>query len=138
MVTIVREQTAVLMSACPFCELIKSGTLGWEAEHAVAFPDRYPISPGHTLVVPRLHIGDLFSLDGDHRAAAWALVDRVVADLAASHSPDGFNIGANVGAPAGQTVDHAHIHVIPRYVGDRPDPRGGVRWVLPENADYWS
>ncbi len=52
--------------------------------------------------------------------------------------PDGYNIGINDGAAAGQTVPHLHIHLIPRYIGDRPDPRGGVRWIIPEKADYWS
>jgi diadenosine tetraphosphate (Ap4A) HIT family hydrolase len=58
--------------------------------------------------------------------------------LAALHQPDGFNIGVNVGAAAGQTVGHVHLHLIPRYAGDVPDPRGGVRWIIPAKAQYWS
>ena len=58
--------------------------------------------------------------------------------LAAELRPDGYNIGINDGAAAGQTVMHVHMHVIPRYRGDRPDPRGGIRWIIPEKADYWS
>ncbi len=67
----------------------------------------------------------------------WALVDVVQPDLTATFSPDGFNIGINIGTPAGQTVDHTHIHLIPRFVGDVPDPRGGVRWVVADQAPYW-
>ncbi len=85
-----------------------------------------------------MHIGDLFELDPADRAAVWALVDDVRADLVAEFSPDGFNVGLNSGAAAGQTVDHAHVHVIPRFHNDVPDPRGGIRWVLPEHADYWT
>ena len=67
----------------------------------------------------------------------WRLVSEVRADLERRFAPDGFNVGLNAGAAAGQTVDHAHVHVIPRFVGDVPDPRGGVRWVLPGAAAYW-
>jgi diadenosine tetraphosphate (Ap4A) HIT family hydrolase len=66
------------------------------------------------------------------------LLDETKAILDQKHKPDGYNIGINGGAAAGQTVMHLHIHLIPRYEGDRADPRGGVRWVLPENAAYWS
>ena len=106
-------------------------------EHAVAFLDTYPLSPGHTLVIPRVHVEDLFTTDSEARAAVWQLVDVVHADLLNTHSPDGFNIGVNVLAAAGQTVPHAHVHVVPRFNGDVADPRGGVRWVLPDNAPYW-
>ena len=61
-----------------------------------------------------------------------------LAMLDAELRPDGYNIGINDGAAAGQTVMHVHMHVIPRYRGDRPDPRGGIRWIIPEKADYWS
>lgn len=68
----------------------------------------------------------------------WSIVAEVRADLQKRHQPDGFNIGLNDGASAGQTVMHAHIHIVPRYAGDVADPRGGVRWVIPAKADYWS
>lgn len=126
------------MATCPFCGVVEGGDLRWANGHAVAFADRYPISAGHTLVVPRAHQADLFDLRADERAAVWALVDAVRTELVAEHRPDGFNIGVNVGETAGQTVAHAHVHVIPRYRGDVPDPRGGVRWVLPDKAAYWT
>jgi len=105
---------------------------------ALAIPDGYPLSKGHVLVIPRRHIADLFDLEAEEQAAVWVLVAGVREVVQRSHRPAGFNIGVNVGAAAGQTVAHVHVHVIPRYLGDVPDPRGGVRWVLPDRADYWS
>lgn len=66
------------------------------------------------------------------------LLDESKAALDAEFHPDGYNIGINDGAAAGQTIAHLHIHLIPRYAGDQPDPRGGVRWIFPAKADYWS
>ena len=114
---------------CPFCgppeETLAANAL------AIAFPDRYPVSPGHTLVIPRRHVATYFDCTADEKRALWELVDVVHAILA-DRAPDGFNVGINTtGAAAGQTVFHAHIHVIPRFVGDHPDPRGGVRAVMP-------
>ena len=122
------------MGTCAFCTLIEAGDAEWSNDEAVAFRDQFPISPGHALVVPRLHESNLFELGAPVRAAMWAVVDVVQRDLSVSLAPDGFNIGVNVGPAAGQTVDHAHIHVIPRYIGDVDDPRGGVRWVVPGRA----
>jgi diadenosine tetraphosphate (Ap4A) HIT family hydrolase len=100
--------------------------------------DAFPISPGHTLIIPKRHVGSFFELESDERAELLALLDeaKVVADE--EFSPQGYNIGINDGTAAGQTVPHLHIHLIPRYQGDRPDPRGGVRWIIPEKADYWT
>lgn len=122
---------------CVFCERIAGGAYRWSNEHAVAFPDAFPISNGHTLVVSRTHESELFALDAETRAAMWALLDAAQAELAAELSPDGFNVGVNVGTAAGQTVGHAHIHLIPRFAGDVPDPRGGIRRIVPELAEYW-
>jgi len=105
--------------------------------HAVAFADGYPVAAGHTLVVPRRHVASVFDLAAEEYAALWALVAAVRARLAARAGADGFTIGVNDGVAAGQTVGHAHVHVIPRRAGDVGDPRGGVRWVLPERAGYW-
>jgi diadenosine tetraphosphate (Ap4A) HIT family hydrolase len=122
---------------CPFCERVWGAALLVEGDMAVAFADGYPLTSGHTLVVPRRHCEDLFSLTATEQQAVWSLVADVHALLARRHRPDGFNVGLNLGAAAGQTVDHAHVHVIPRYEGDVPDPRGGVRWIIPERAAYW-
>lgn len=126
------------MSGCPFCTRTASGPLTAESPTAAAFPDGFPVGPGHTLVVPRRHVEDLFALGAGELAAVWAMVGTVREILSAdlSPAPDGFNIGANVGAAAGQTVAHAHVHVIPRFVGDVADPRGGVRRVIPGRARY--
>lgn len=132
---------------CPFCELIahgariargeiiETGHLVARNEHAVAFRDSFPVSRGHTLVVPLSHEADLFALSPEEQQALWSLALRVASELRQTHLVDGFNIGANAGAAAGQTVAHAHLHVIPRYTGDVADPRGGVRWVIPAKAD---
>ncbi|MBN1675254.1 MAG: HIT family protein [Kiritimatiellae bacterium] len=106
-------------------------------EHAVAFLDKYPVSDGHTLVVPRKVVASLYELNPAEQAAVWELVREVRELLKERYRPAGFNIGLNDGAAAGQTIGHAHVHVIPRYEGDVPDPRGGVRRVLPEKARYW-
>jgi diadenosine tetraphosphate (Ap4A) HIT family hydrolase len=108
-----------------------------ETEAAVAFYDGFPLSEGHALVVPRFPVISLFELDSDMQAAVWETVRRTHELLEAKYQPDGFNIGINDGQAAGQTIPHAHIHIIPRYRGDVSDPRGGVRWVLPEKAQYW-
>jgi len=123
---------------CPLCARARSVQATISNALAVAVPDGYPLSLGHSLVIPRRHVADLLALAPDEQAALWTLVPEVCAALRRDHRPAGFNIGVNVGAAAGQTVAHAHVHVIPRYVGDAPDPRGGVRWVLPDRADYWS
>ena len=106
--------------------------------HALAFRDAYPISPGHTLVVPRRHIASLADLPSDEACAIWSLLGEAREQLAREFSPAGYNVGVNDGVAAGQTVMHLHVHLIPRYEGDRADPRGGVRWIIPEKADYWS
>ncbi len=121
---------------CPFCGLPASRVLHASA-HGRALRDAWPVSDGHTLVVPHRHVASLFDLAPEERADLWALVGEVREALAASHGPDGFNLGVNDGEAAGQTVAHAHIHVIPRYAGDVADPRGGIRWVIPERARYW-
>jgi diadenosine tetraphosphate (Ap4A) HIT family hydrolase len=122
---------------CAFCTLVPTRIIG-ENEFAVVVRDSFPVSPGHTLVIPRRHIGSFFDLGAEERAAMLALLEFARAGVEAEFRPDGYNIGINDGPAAGQTVPHLHIHVIPRYAGDVPDPRGGVRWVLPAKAKYWA
>jgi diadenosine tetraphosphate (Ap4A) HIT family hydrolase len=122
---------------CPFCRPERT-RVRLEGESAVAIPDGFPVTPGHTLVVPRRHVASLFELPADEQAAVWTLVARVRAVLLAELRPDGFTVGLNDGPSAGQTVMHAHVHVIPRRLGDVADPRGGVRWVVPDRAAYWA
>ena len=121
---------------CPFCMLPAERILIL-ADEALVIRDAFPVSPGHTLVIPRRHIGSFFELTDAERACMVELLAKAKAELDLSFQPDGFNIGINDGAAAGQTVPHLHLHLIPRYRGDAPDPRGGVRWVLPAKAKYW-
>jgi diadenosine tetraphosphate (Ap4A) HIT family hydrolase len=123
---------------CPLCAAAAQTDLLAANDHAVAFFDRYPVSPGHTLITARRHVANLFELSLDEQRAVWDLLPPVKKVIESQHSPDAYNIGVNVGSAAGQTVAHVHVHVIPRYEGDADDPRGGVRWVLPARADYWS
>lgn len=122
--------------ACPFCQLPPERIAGGNALGLVV-RDAYPVSPGHTLIIPKRHIGSFFELTSDERSALLVLLDQAQAELQRSHQPQGYNIGINDGPAAGQTVPHLHIHLIPRYSGDLADPRGGVRWVIPEKARYW-
>ncbi len=124
------------IEACPFCHPNPSEVIA-SSRHAIAIRDHYPISPGHTLIIPQDHEASLFSLGATVREDAWRLAHEVRQALCDEMFPDGFNIGVNEGEAAGQTVPHAHIHVIPRFHGDVPDPRGGIRWVVPEKAAYW-
>ena len=122
--------------ASPFLERPESD---WIASNDLAFaiPDGYPVSPGHTLVVPRRLVATWFEATTDERRAIFDLVDEVKCQLdGATPAPDGYNIGINSGAAAGQTVMHLHVHVIPRYRGDVPDPTGGVRHVIPGKGNY--
>ena len=127
---------ATMEAACPFCNLEPS-RIWLETSVGIALPDAFPVSGGHTLVIPRKHVASLFDLSLDEQAAIWQLVADARHQLQQRFHPDGFNIGVNDGQAAGQTVMHAHIHIIPRYSGDRDDPRGGIRWVVPSKARYW-
>jgi mutator protein MutT len=104
---------------------------------AVAFYDAFPLSKGHALVVPLMPVISLAELEPEIQAEVWETVRQTRELLEEQYAPDGFNIGVNDGKAAGQTVPHAHVHVIPRYEGDVADPRGGIRWVIPDRAAYW-
>ena len=122
---------------CPFCTLPRERILG-ENKHAVWIRDGYPVSPGHSLVIPKRHVGSFFEVTDEERSDMLALLDLAKAAATDEFNPDGYNVGINDGPSAGQTVPHLHIHLIPRFKGDMPDPRGGVRWIIPAKADYWS
>jgi diadenosine tetraphosphate (Ap4A) HIT family hydrolase len=122
---------------CPFCQL-DDNRIWISNQYGMAFRDGFPISPGHTLIIPRQHVASLFDLTTEERQSLWELVTTVRTNLMEEFHPDGFNVGLNDGQAAGQTVMHAHIHVIPRYEGDAADPRGGVRWIIPTKAAYWN
>lgn len=122
---------------CPFCRLPPERII---TDHplCVAIRDGFPISKGHTLIIPKRHIASFFDCTDAERSAFLEILQLSKTDIDASLHPDGYNIGINDGPAAGQTVAHLHIHLIPRYKDDQPDPRGGVRWIFPDKADYWS
>jgi diadenosine tetraphosphate (Ap4A) HIT family hydrolase len=107
------------------------------ASNALAFAirDGFPVSAGHTLIVPRRLVATWFEATREEQVAMLELIDVVKAQLDAELQPDGYNIGINAGAAAGQTVMHLHMHLIPRFAGDVPDPRGGIRHVIPGAKD---
>jgi diadenosine tetraphosphate (Ap4A) HIT family hydrolase len=105
-------------------------------ELVMALWDGYPVSPGHALIITRRHRASLFDASVPEQSALLSMVNSTKAIIDERFRPDGYNIGVNVGAAAGQTVFHLHIHVIPRFVGDVDDPRGGVRHVIPAKANY--
>ncbi len=121
----------------PFCRPDSSRILH-DGPLVYVLRDGYPVSPGHALVIPRRHVGSFFETTPQERAALLAALDEARRAVEREHRPDGWNVGINDGPAAGQTVAHLHVHLIPRYKGDRSDPRGGVRWIFPDRADYWS
>lgn len=124
------------VTTCPFCNVSPDATLLTESAQAFAILDGYPVTEGHALVLPKRHVPSFFALSEREQRACWMLVGRVRTLLQNRHDPAGFNVGINSGQAAGQTVPHAHIHVIPRYDGDVADPTGGVRNVIPEKGNY--
>ena len=121
---------------CAFCALAP-GRIILANDLALAFRDAFPLSPGHTLIIPRRHAASFFDITKAERDAVLSLLDAARTGLDAEYHPDGYNIGVNDGPAAGQTVGHLHLHLIPRYTGDREDPRGGIRWIISEKAKYW-
>ena len=122
------------MMTCIFCDPERQAIA--ENEFAIAIDDNFAVSLGHTLVVPKRHVATIFELTACEYEGCFNLV-RVVRDMLSDrYRPDGFNLGVNCGQAAGQTVMHAHIHIIPRYDGDVEDPRGGVRGVIPGKQKY--
>lgn len=120
---------------CPFCK-VDSKKILFENELSLAFFDAYPVSLGHTLIVPKRHVASFFELSKNEREAIDALIFKVQDYLNSTFKPDGFNLGVNVGVAAGQSVMHVHVHVIPRFTGDMANPKGGVRGVIPGKQKY--
>jgi diadenosine tetraphosphate (Ap4A) HIT family hydrolase len=124
------------MTTCPFCTIAPENIVA-QNTHTFTARDTLPVSPGHTLILPKRHIASIFEATKDEVSALWDAVQQARHSLLKEFSLDGFNIGINDGLAAGQTILHLHIHIIPRYKGDMPDPRGGIRWIFPERAVYW-
>ena len=118
---------------CRFCsprEVLRSNEL------AYCERDSYPVSPGHSLIIPFRHCAGFFDLTSEEMAACMELLGEEWLAVDAEFNPDGYNVGVNVNAAGGQSIFHVHIHLIPRYTGDSPRPQGGVRHVIPKHADY--
>jgi diadenosine tetraphosphate (Ap4A) HIT family hydrolase len=118
---------------CAFCnhnEIILSNDL------AYAIYDKYQVSQGHMLIIPRRHVEDFWGSTSQERQALCDLMEDCKVHLDKTFAPNGYNIGINCGETAGQTVFHLHIHLIPRYFGDIDNPRGGVRGVIPSRRVY--
>jgi len=124
---------ALAVTPCPFCSE-DAALLGNPLAYVRA--DKYPVTPGHVLLIPRRHEPDFLALNAEELAALWELLPRARAMLDRERHPDGYNLGVNVGEAAGQTIPHAHVHLIPRYRGDTQNPSGGVRGVIPGRQRY--
>jgi diadenosine tetraphosphate (Ap4A) HIT family hydrolase len=122
-------------NGCIFCE--QAAQLLAETVFSFAVKDRFPSAAGHCLVVPKRHLASVFDLSREEYLDLWRLVFDVRALLCREEQVSAFTIGVNDGAASGQTILHAHVHIIPRRSMDTIDPRGGIRWVLPSTAKYW-
>jgi diadenosine tetraphosphate (Ap4A) HIT family hydrolase len=122
--------------SCPFCAPPVERVFHQD-DLVLGLWDAFPVAAGHALIVPRRHVAGWFEIDEAERIALIRGTDAARTAILAHFPADGFTIGVNDGVAAGQTVSHLHLHVIPRVRGDVADPRGGVRWVIPDKAAYW-
>ena len=121
-----------MSESCPFCK----SEFYLENTTCYARLDLYPVSEGHTLVIPKRHVATWFDMSLQEQTDAMTLVAEARDYLSTKYVTNDFNIGVNCGVVAGQTVPHAHVHLIPRYKGDMADPKGGVRGVIPDKQKY--
>ena len=121
---------------CPFCKPNKIKPL-LESNYFLIVGDLYPVSMGHLLIITKRHVESFFITTREEKIALFDGIEQAKELIEMELKPDGYNIGINDGETAGQTIKHLHIHLIPRYKGDSPDPRGGIRWIFPDKAKYW-
>lgn len=119
--------------SCVFCSGIDVAA---ESKLSFAIYDKFPVNEGHMLIIPKRHVSSYFDLNNLEKQDLYELMEKMKKYLDKTLSPDGYNIGINVGEAAGQTVMHVHMHLIPRYKGDIENPRGGVRGVIPGKMNY--
>ena len=127
------------MEKCPFCDiekLIDEDRIIYQDSTWIAILDNYPVSEGHTLLIPKRHCKSYFDLNFIELESVGVTIGVIKRLLDTKYKPDGYNIGINCGEAAGQTVMHCHIHIIPRYNGDCENPRGGVRGCIPSRMNY--
>ena len=121
---------------CPFCRVEDEREIISSSAFSLAFYDGFPVSPGHALIIPKRHVASFFDLTQEEQLDLLKLADEVKRIVDDKYHPDGYNVGINVGEAAGQSVFHVHMHLIPRYLGDVSNPRGGVRGVIPTKQNY--
>ena len=121
---------------CKFCEIIRNKEFLIENDLAVAFYDSFPVSDGHALIIPKRHVETYFDLSEEEIKAMLALSKEMKKIIDDRYHPDGYNVGFNVDEAGGQTVFHAHMHIIPRYKGDIENPRGGIRKIIKMKTNY--
>lgn len=120
---------------CIFCKMSPSRVIA-EKELCFAIRDGFPVSEGHTLIIPKRHVADYFDLTEAEILDMQNMMKDIKKQLDKEFNPDGYNVGINVNAAAGQSVFHVHMHLIPRYIGDVENPKGGVRGVIPDKQKY--
>jgi diadenosine tetraphosphate (Ap4A) HIT family hydrolase len=109
----------------------------YSGDHFFMIFDRYPVSPGHILIISNDSSKiNFFDLSKEEKSELLNLLEIGKDIISKKFKPNGFNIGMNCGEAAGQTVMHFHCHLIPRYIGDMVDPRGGIRYCIPEKGNY--
>lgn len=121
---------------CVFCDKIKNNEVIKLTDEWMCIEDAYPVSPGHMLIIPKKHVASIDSISLTEWQSLYQSIKQCKAIINEKYNPDGFNIGINQGEAAGQTINHLHVHIIPRYKGDMDNPRGGVRGVIPDKQKY--
>ena len=124
------------MSECFFCKCIEKKDFKLENDYAIARFDNFPVNKGHLEIITKRHIKDWWGTSLEEKIAIFDLLDKAKELIDEKFKPDGYNIGINIGEKAGQSVMHLHVHLIPRYSGDVPNPRGGVRAIIPSKQNY--
>jgi diadenosine tetraphosphate (Ap4A) HIT family hydrolase len=124
------------MLDCPFCHAVSTGDYLLRSEEWMLRFDKYPVSQGHMLLIPIRHVRTVDQLDPTQWEGLYDILRRAIAVVGEEFHTTSYNLGVNAGAVAGQTIEHLHLHVIPRYPGDVPDPTGGVRGVIPGKQKY--
>lgn len=124
------------IESCFFCKTINNNNFQLENKLAIARFDDFPVNKGHLEVIPKRHVKDWWETTTEERIAIFNLLDEAKKMIDDKYTPDGYNIGMNLGEKAGQSIMHLHVHLIPRYNGDVANPRGGVRGIIPEKQNY--
>lgn len=120
---------------CIFCSIDEQERL-IENEYCFARWDKYPVNQGHLLIIPFRHFDNYFDATDDELMSISSLMKEAKKMLDQQYQPDGYNVGVNIGIDAGQSINHVHVHLIPRYKGDVERPKGGVRGVIPAKQNY--